>query len=151
MRKMLIFVKKEIQFTNIFYSLVIVLIMLSASCNDKTANDKKTQETAKIEFYHTEFDFGTVKMGEKLVHDFMFKNTGKGDLFIKEIKTDCGCTAAKYKNEAIKAGEESSIEAVFSSEGFPGFQTKTITVFTNAGDSTILTLAAVVEFELIEN
>lgn len=130
----------------ILAGLVLLFLFLFACSNSQQHDNNKGE--AKIQFYKTEFDFGTVKMGEKLMHDFMFKNIGDGDLLISNIKTDCGCTAAKFDSKAIKAGEESLIEVVFSSDGFPGFQTKSITVFTNAGDSTVLRVAAVVDYEL---
>ncbi len=131
------------------FKIIILLCFLVSliACNQASENNNNNGKP-KIEFNHTEFDFGTVKMGENLVHDFFFTNKGIGDLYIKKIDTDCGCTAAKFSKEAIKSGEESSIEVIFASEGFPGFQTKKITVFTNEQDSTVLTLAAVVDFEI---
>ncbi len=134
-----------------FSTIILICVFVSTvSCNQASKKNSSNGKP-KIEFHHTEFDFGTVKMGENLVHDFFFTNKGSGDLYIKKIDTDCGCTAAKFSKEAIKPGEQASIEVVFASEGFPGFQTKKITVFTNAKDSTVLTLAAVVDFELISN
>lgn len=123
---------------------LVFLFLFACSNTQQHSNNGK----GKIQFYKTDFDFGTVQMGEKPMHDFMFKNIGDGDLLITNIKTDCGCTAAKFDNNAIKTGEESLIEIVFSTDGFPGFQTKNITVFTNTGDSIILTVAAVVDYKL---
>ncbi len=130
--------------------LFFIVLIFQISCN--STEQSNTHGTAEIKFQHTEFDFGTIQMGENVVHDFLFTNTGDGDLYIKKIDTDCGCTAAKFNRNAIKPNEESTIETVFSSNGFPGFQTKKITVFTNAkNDSIVLTLSAVVDYKLIRN
>ncbi len=133
------------------YHIVVLLIFLGLqiACNQTPKKQKNSDGTAQISFQHTEFDFGTVQMGENVVHDFVFTNTGTGDLYIKNIKTDCGCTVAKFSKEAIKPNEKSTVEVMFASEGFPGFQTKKVTVFTNAKDSAVLRVSAIVDFKLI--
>lgn len=78
-----------------------------------------------------EYDFGTVKQGEKIEYEFKFKNTGKSDLIIRKTKASCGCTAIAPQDRVVKPGQESSIKAVFNTMGKRGTQTKTITVITN--------------------
>ncbi len=139
----------NIQNTYIFSLLFLAVLIITPSCKNSTNQSIKGE--AKAKFNHTEFDFGTVKMGEKLLHDFIFTNIGKGDLYIKGVDTDCGCTAVKFDEKAIKPAEQSIIEVMFDTQGFPGFQTKKINVLTNTNDTVILTLSAVVDFELIKN
>ncbi len=83
-----------------------------------------------MDFSSKEFDFGKIKQGEKVTHEFTFKNNGKTDLIIRETQTSCGCTAVENK-KIIKSGESSSIKAVFNSEGKIGKQNKNITLITN--------------------
>lgn len=85
----------------------------------------------KIEFENLEYDFGTIKQGEKASYNFVFKNTGKSDLIIRKIKASCGCTATNPEKMVIKPGESSHITATFNSAGRTGKQNKTITVITN--------------------
>ena len=40
----------------------------------------------KIEFKETTFNFGTVKQGENVVHEFSFKNVGVNELEIRKVK-----------------------------------------------------------------
>jgi len=40
----------------------------------------------KITFSEKVFDFGTVKQGESVVHEFVFKNEGKSNLEIRRVK-----------------------------------------------------------------
>lgn len=101
----------------------------------------------KIEFGNVEFDFGTMKQGEKATHNFEFTNTGKSDLIIRKIKASCGCTATNPEKMVIKPGEKSHITVTFNSAGKRGRQNKTITVITNdpQQSSTVLKVVGSVE------
>jgi len=83
-----------------------------------------------MNFESKEFNFGTIKQGAKITHEFKFKNNGKRDLIIRETRSSCGCTAVETK-KVIKAGETSSIKATFNSAGKMGKQNKSITLITN--------------------
>ncbi len=83
-----------------------------------------------MDFDSKEFEFGTLKQGEKTVHEFKFKNNGKRDLIIRSTRSSCGCTAVETK-KVIKPGETSSIKATFNSAGKMGKQNKSITLITN--------------------
>lgn len=84
-----------------------------------------------VNFAETSFDFGEIKQGEKKTHTFTLKNDGKSALYIRNIKTSCGCTAAGYSKKAIAAGESTPIKITFNSRGKRGRQSKSITVITN--------------------
>ncbi|MDD4149542.1 MAG: DUF1573 domain-containing protein [Bacteroidales bacterium] len=88
-------------------------------------------QAPKIEFDDTQFDFGTIKQGEKSTHNYSFKNSGKSDLIIRKIKASCGCTATNPEKMVIKSGETSHLTVTFNSNGKRGRQNKTITVITN--------------------
>ena len=125
----------------------IFLFFVLTSCNHKNKSENLGDPT--IDFEHLDFDFGTIQIGEKVAHRFIFKNNGKGDLLIKDVSADCGCTIADYKKEPIAPGQESFIEAVFDSEGFPGMRIKMLTVLSNANDSAIvLSISAAVDYSL---
>ncbi len=83
-----------------------------------------------MDFTEKEFNFGEIKQGDKVTHEFKFKNNGKRDLIIRKTKTSCGCTAIETK-KVIKPGETSTIKAVFNSAHKSGRQNKSITLTTN--------------------
>jgi hypothetical protein len=85
----------------------------------------------QVEFTEIKKDFGIVKEGDVIEHDFVFKNNGKSDLIIRKIRSSCGCTTVSPKVNLLKPGEESSLSASFKTSGFTGRQTKSITVITN--------------------
>jgi hypothetical protein len=119
------------------------------SLNDKKDNSYKLTITATLEedysgftteqlanapkvvFENTSYTFGNIKPGQKVEYDFKIKNEGKSTLKIRKISTSCGCTTIDPKDKEIKAGQASSIKAIFNSTGKYGPQNKSITVITN--------------------
>ncbi len=85
----------------------------------------------KILFENTNFDFGTAKSGEKVIHDFAFKNDGKSNLIIRKSSPSCGCTIANLKTNIIKPGELDTVRIIFNSTGRNGHQDKQVTIITN--------------------
>jgi hypothetical protein len=77
------------------------------------------------------FNFGTIKQGKKVEHNFILKNTGNSDLLIRRVWATCGCTAVAPRKMVIKPGDDTQIRAVFDSSGRKGNQKKMITVITN--------------------
>jgi hypothetical protein len=137
-----------------FTLLIVLVISVSLSCGRNNpelsghatglADSVNAEGTAGIEFRTSRYDFGTVSHGEKLAYTFIYKNTGEVPLVIYSARADCGCTVPEYDNKPIAPGKEGNLKAVFNTQGFRGYQTKTIQVTTNAGMQT-LALRAVVE------
>lgn len=125
---------------------ILLSLLIFSSCGNEVK--KSNNGIPGIKFSKTEFDFGTIQMGEKVTYDFVFENVGDGDLLITKVDSDCGCTVVNYKMESIAPGEKSSITAEFDSSGLPGFQLKKINVFSNAGEPVVLTVSAFVDYEL---
>ncbi len=92
------------------------------------------------------FDFGTALEGTMVRHVFLIKNTGKGELLIRGIKTSCGCTAAAPSKNHLAPGEEAQINVGFDTHFQKGHQTRTITAFTNDPDTpeAVMTMQGVV-------
>ncbi len=105
----------------------------------------------KMIFEKTDFEFGTLKAGEKATNNFVFTNTGKSDLVIRKIKASCGCTATNPEKMVIKPGEASHITATFSSAGKKGAQNKTITVITNDPSQPSIVLKVIGTVEEVTN
>jgi hypothetical protein len=94
-------------------------------------NQVPTGPTTTVVYEHTDFDFGSVKEGEKVKHTFKFKNTGTEPLIISNAKGSCGCTVPKWPSEPVAPGATSQIDVEFDSKGKPGKQTKRVTVTAN--------------------
>ncbi|NOY52573.1 MAG: DUF1573 domain-containing protein [Deltaproteobacteria bacterium] len=85
----------------------------------------------RISFQEKDYNFGTVKEGTEVTHEFSFRNGGDADLVITDVKTSCGCTAAVTSAKTIASGKSGTLKVTFNSRGRRGHQTKTITVYSN--------------------
>jgi hypothetical protein len=101
--------------------------------NPATANEPQVdpKKAAIIEFSEKLYQFGRIKAGTIVTHEFKFKNTGKNPLVIKDAVASCGCTVAEFPKEPIPVGGTGSIIAKFNSEGRNSMQAKYITVYAN--------------------
>ncbi len=116
--------------------------------NPATADEvpADTVNVAKIVYEEKEYDFGTVKEGAIVEHDFKFTNTGKIPLWITGARSSCGCTIPEWPKEMIQPGGTSVISAKFNTEGKHNNQQKIIYVSGNTfpGETTV-TLKGIVE------
>ncbi len=78
-----------------------------------------------------EVSFGKMNQSEKFEHEFVLSNNGKSTLYIRKIKSSCGCTAARPEKMAIEPGGSVKIKAIFNSAGKRGNQNQNITIITN--------------------
>ena len=86
----------------------------------------------EFKFNETEFDFGTIKQGDKVTKDFEFVNSGKEPLIISEAHGSCGCTVPQWPKEPVAKGAKAVIHVEFNSTGKMGMQDKTVTITSNA-------------------
>lgn len=94
----------------------------------------------RIDFAKRVHDFGSIWDIEEQSYMFSFTNTGGSTLIIDDdVKTSCGCTAAKPDKFEYAPGESGSIGISFKPKGF-GRQAKTITVKSNAVNDPSVTL-----------
>tara|TARA_B100000965_G_C19517578_1_gene724915 strand:+ start:773 stop:1243 length:471 start_codon:yes stop_codon:yes gene_type:complete len=101
--------------------------------NNQTIGDKKLSLSQPIvEILESEFDFGNIRQGDKVSHNYKIKNIGNADLLISSAKGSCGCTVPEWPKDPIKAGNEANIKVTFDSKGKKGKQAKRVTLMTNA-------------------
>lgn len=84
-----------------------------------------------VEWTEKEFDYGVVDQGEKVTHNYTFKNVGNEPLIISNAKGSCGCTVPKWPKDPVMPGEEGEIKVVFDSKGKQGKQSKRVTITAN--------------------
>ncbi|HKL71122.1 MAG TPA: DUF1573 domain-containing protein [Marinilabiliaceae bacterium] len=106
---------------------------VSATIEEDFSNwtPEKLANAPDIQFSETNFDFGTVKQGDELVHTFKINNVGKSNLILRKVKASCGCTATQPDKELVAPGEEANIKVTFNTRGRTGRQNKSITVYSN--------------------
>ncbi len=72
----------------------------------------------KLVFKEKAWDFGRIKQGEVVTHEFVFRNEGTAPLKITRVTTSCGCTAALVSANEIKPGQEGRLKVSFDSRGY---------------------------------
>lgn len=113
------------------------------SCNSLQAQEKKETTTSPVaiqenknagvfKFEELEYNFGTIKQGEQVFHDFVFTNAGKEPIIITKAEGSCHCTVPEYPKEPIKKGQTAVIKVKFDSAGKQGIQDKLVTITSNA-------------------
>lgn len=84
-----------------------------------------------LEFERVDYDFGTIKEGQKVNYTYKFKNKGEAPLIIQSVQPSCGCTAPDWTKDPIPVGAEGFVKVEFDSNGKPGMQNKMVTVTAN--------------------
>lgn len=101
--------------------------------------------TSPVKWKEEVFDFGDLKKGVPVSHDFSFTNTTKQVILITNVKASCGCTATNYTKTPIKPGEKGTITATYNAAS-PGAFSKTVTVSLNENEMPkVLTIKGKVE------
>lgn len=97
----------------------------------------------------TNIDLGKMTGSTNKEVEFKYTNAGKTDLYLRHVRSTCGCTAIQQgtAGAAIKPGQSGSIKAVFNSGGYNGRVQKAIYVYTNdpKNSEVVLILNAEVE------
>jgi hypothetical protein len=115
--------------------------------NSTSAPDEPSRNGAVMHFEESlTFDFGTVKAGELVKHNFEFTNTGQKPLIISDAKASCGCTVPAWADFPIAPNGGSSIGVTFDTAHKLGVQTSSVVVTTNANPRTYkLVMKGIVE------
>lgn len=122
-------------------------VMLSAQ--PITASANKEEAVALFKWDEQSFDFGNVRKGQPVTHEFEFTNNGSAPLIITGVKPSCGCTTPEWTKEPVPAGGTGYIKATYNAAATGAFN-KTITVTSNAGgDPVVLTIKGEVK-EIVE-
>jgi len=79
----------------------------------------------------SQHDFGSARQDQKLVYDFVVRNTGTEDLTILRIATSCGCTAALPAERLIPPGGSTTLQVTLETRKYKGVLERSISVASN--------------------
>jgi len=99
--------------------------MLTATLFAQQATQKKAEDVVK--FKELSYDFGKIKQGAPVTHDFNFTNTSDAPVIIESATPSCGCTTPVKPEGAIAKGKDNKITAGFNAANVGPFN-KSITV-----------------------
>ena len=138
--------------------LFVIFVFTLFSCSPQKGNQKKAEiivsekstEITEITFNEEIHDFGQLISGEIVVATFVFTNSGKHNLVIGKIESDCGCVQVEFSKEPIKPNETGIIEVEFDSSGMFGKQFKSIEIHANCKEPKHLAIFAKIINEQLE-
>lgn len=118
-------IRPPLRFPRAAIAVAIAVLLALASAAPAAAKD------ARVKFRETAWDFGKIKQGEVVTHEFIFKNVGDAPLLIEQVETSCGCAAALLSDKRVEPGKEGKIKASFDSRGYSGKVVKYVFVVSN--------------------
>ncbi len=86
---------------------------------------KKAEELVK--FKDLSYNFGKIKQGVPVTHDFVFTNVSDKPIVIETATPSCGCTTPVWPQAPVGKGKADKITAGFNAQSIGPF-TKTIAV-----------------------
>jgi opacity protein-like surface antigen len=89
------------------------------------AQAKKAEDVVK--FKELAYDFGKIKQGTPVSHEFAFTNISTSPVIIESAVPSCGCTTPVKPEGAIAKGKDDKITAGFNAANVGPFN-KTITI-----------------------
>ncbi len=118
--------------------ILLFALLLSISVTSCGQNSKKetAEKQAEMMFENTEFSFGNIEFDSDGTHEFVFKNTGKVPLIIKNVSSSCGCTTPEWSKKPIKRRKKGKITVKYDTKRVGSF-IKSITVYSNAKNSPV--------------
>jgi len=125
------------------FSLITFLLFPVYGCYSQGPGQQEVQKQrqkynyADQEAYDT-WDFGEVKEGEVIKHNFTLKNETDKVLNIEHVHTSCGCTASEVKKKILKPQEATTIEVTLKSKGYSGLIKQYVYVHTDSLDNPVI-------------
>jgi len=104
---------------------ILIAFLVVPAIAQTAAVQKKAQDF--INFKETKYNFGKIKQGVPVTHDFAFTNISGGPVIIENAQASCGCTTPKWPLAPISKGATDKITAGFNAAA-PGPFTKEIYV-----------------------
>ena len=100
-------------------------VVLSVGVFAQAAQQKKAEDVVK--FKELTYDFGKIKQGVPVSHDFVFTNISDKPVIIESAIPGCGCTTPVKPEGAIQQGKDDKISAGFNAAAMGPFN-KNITI-----------------------
>ena len=117
MKKLLLFASAVI--------LSVGFVSAQGPASQTPAAQKKAEDVVK--FKELSYDFGKIKQGSPVTHDFMFTNISDAPVIIEAALPSCGCTTPVKPEGAIQKGKDDKISAGFNAANAGPFN-KSITI-----------------------
>jgi hypothetical protein len=131
-------VTTNLMYKKIFITNLLMVLCLLSKAQSAPAATGSTDPNAPIMTFETmEHDFGTFEQDGNGTYFFLFTNTGKEPLIIKEAHGSCGCTVPKWPHGPVGPGQKDTIKVTYDTHRVGPFH-KTVTITSNAKTSPLV-------------
>ncbi len=110
---------------------ILALVTLSGMAAEPLRAQAKKGGGPHMEIEPAEHDFGRTRQEQKLVYDFLVRNTGTEDLTLLRIATSCGCAAALPAEHVVPPGGSTTLSVTLETRKFKGVLERSISVASN--------------------
>jgi hypothetical protein len=90
----------------------VVAALIAPAFSQNAVPPKKIEDY--IKFKDVKYNFGKIKQGVPVTHEFAFSNVGNEVLIIENATASCGCTTPQWPKQPIAKGKSDKITAGFN-------------------------------------
>lgn len=98
----------------------------------------RTVTGPSLHFDETKHNFGFIRQGEIVTHEYTFTNNGDAPVVISECEVACECTKVEFPKEPIMPKSTGKIKVTFDSKSAMDRQERTVIVKSNAVNSPVI-------------
>lgn len=104
-----------------------LMLALSVMFISVSLSAQSGEASELVKFKETSYDFGKIKQGIPVNHEFEFTNVSSRPVVIENAMASCGCTTPAWPQAPVAKGKSDIIKAGFNAAA-PGAFNKQITV-----------------------
>lgn len=119
-------------------SLLVACVFAKAQTSVASAMPPADPNAPVMTFQTKDHDFGTIEHDGDGTYMFLFTNTGKEPLVIKEAHGSCGCTVPKWPHNPVDPCKQDTIKVTYDTHNHSGVFQKTVTITSNAKESPVI-------------
>ena len=90
-----------------------------------------------LHFDELKYNFGFIRQGEVVTHEFAFLNNGDQPVVISDAEVACKCTTVDFPKEPIAPGAKGTIKVTFDSKSAIDRQERTVLLKSNGPEVTL--------------
>ncbi len=112
-----------------------------------TLTPEAAAKAPKLQIGAATVDFGRIKQNQSSMKEVLILNTGKSNLQLKAIQSNCTCITTEANEKTLKPGASATIKISFNPQDRKGTQQKSVTIYSSDPQNPVqrITLAAYVE------
>ncbi|MBL7699027.1 MAG: DUF1573 domain-containing protein [Chitinophagaceae bacterium] len=114
------------------FMLAVSVLLLSTAVFSQA---KKAEDL--VSFKEKVYDFGKIKQGVPVNHDFEFSNISDKPVVIESATASCGCTTPTWPQAPVAKGKSDKVKAGFNAAA-PGAFTKQVTIKVAGADQPLV-------------